>query len=447
MVGSDPSGTKGGNGNSLSENAKRFLDLYDNKSKDFRRYFAILVGVSLFLLIFMLFPFVNTQYMQYNVSIPLRNIAQSIEQVESNLTIYQEANSGIVNLTDNISNGPNDLRNFILELEGSGFSEERAQPSVVQAQTMAPIGELEYTECSLNLNNMTSGVEGNWTECNVHMKVREQFQGYNQTLFDRVVIPLQKLNKESQQAIGIDELVNDSKRLQEEINQTLVENPRFWETVQGKELFFEVTLIGTVENFWDKYDEQIKNQRFTLEDKLSVLEEDRTRLENDFSRLNNELGNITKRLEEFESPIGKLTIGFDDLVMFFPLGLASGFLVVTSMLIDAMKLRRDYLNFHPRRDKIKGSLSTLEVARTAPLWVDHEDPGQNKIGRFAILFLPVLIYLAACAMIFFSWWEIPESSLGDVPAYRPIFAVAYLISGLLVFPYCYLKIIREYQQK
>jgi hypothetical protein len=152
-------------------------------------------------------------------------------------------------------------------------------------------------------------------------------------------------------------------------------------------------------------------------------------------------------LEEFESPIGKLTIGFDDLVMFFPIALASGFLVVTSMLIEAMKFRRYYLSFHPMKDNVKGSLTSQDIARTAPLWVDREDPNQNKIARFAILFLPLLIYTAACGIIFFSWWGIPESSLGDIPAYRPIFAGVYLITGLLVFPYCYLKIIREYRQK
>jgi hypothetical protein len=466
-------GMKGGNNDddSLNETAKRFLELYNDKSKDFQRYFAILVGASLFLLIFMLFPFVSTQYMQYTIPIQRDNISKSIERVESNLTSYQQANNGMANLYESISSGTESLRNFIKGLNTAGPELNTAGPELNTAgpeqndpfpfeQQQSPIitdpmAVSEYPECSRLLpTNNTSSTNEDWVECNVHAKVREQFQYYNETLSNMVVKPLQQLDNKSQEVIGITEFIDDTKALQQKFNQTLDENPKFWHTVQGKGGFY-VDLNSTVEDFWDKYKSKIENQNSTLQVQLSELEDNKTKLDNKFSTYNNRLGNITKSLEEFESPIGKLTIGFDDLVMFFPLASASGFLVVTSMLIGAMKFRRDYLNFHPRKDSMKGSLSSQDIARTAPLWVDHEDSGQNKIGRFAILFLPILIYVTACSIIFFSWWgipessigDIPESSIGDIPDYRPIFAGAYLICGLLVFPYSYLKIIREYKQK
>jgi len=44
----------------------RLIQLYENKSKNFEKYFAILIGISLFVFFFMLFPYVYLQIMEKN---------------------------------------------------------------------------------------------------------------------------------------------------------------------------------------------------------------------------------------------------------------------------------------------------------------------------------------------------------------------------------------------
>lgn len=60
--------------------------------------------------------------------------------------------------------------------------------------------------------------------------------------------------------------------------------------------------------------------------------------------LNLEKQNITGILKEFESPIGKLTVGFDHVILIFPLLLISGFVFCLSILTDANATRKILLN-------------------------------------------------------------------------------------------------------
>lgn len=46
---------------------ERLIQLYENKSKNFEKYFAILIGISLFIFFFMLFPYVYLQIIEGNL--------------------------------------------------------------------------------------------------------------------------------------------------------------------------------------------------------------------------------------------------------------------------------------------------------------------------------------------------------------------------------------------
>ena len=51
----------------LDHHVKRLLELYDGKAKDFQRYFILLIALSLFVLIFIMVPYVSTENDKYNV--------------------------------------------------------------------------------------------------------------------------------------------------------------------------------------------------------------------------------------------------------------------------------------------------------------------------------------------------------------------------------------------
>jgi len=171
-----------------------------------------------------------------------------------------------------------------------------------------------------------------------------------------------------------------------------------------------------------------------------------TQLEDKKSVLDDQQKEITNRLNEFESPIGKLKIGFDDLMIIFPIALTGGFAMCASMFVDTQSYRRYYLNFHPKRidvDGIARNLSDDEISLSAPLWLDPKNDKQNKVVRALVLFIPMAVYLASVALIFYSW-SIPQSSLGcGSRDYRPYYTIAY-ISISVIFVYSYVKIICEY---
>jgi hypothetical protein len=106
----------------LTEHAKRILEIYQEKSKDFQKYFAILVGISLFLLLFMLFPFILTQQARHTVIQNMENTSRALNGANVNIPHYANAINGIKTLHNQIDKGPEILRRFISNLEFSSPS-------------------------------------------------------------------------------------------------------------------------------------------------------------------------------------------------------------------------------------------------------------------------------------------------------------------------------------
>jgi len=100
--------------------------------------------------------------------------------------------------------------------------------------------------------------------------------------------------------------------------------------------------------------------------------------------------------------------------------------------------------FHPKRDN-GHSLSDVEVARTAPLWLDPKDDKQNKIIRTFVLLLPMIMYFVSIGLIFFSW-NLPQSSLGIEPYFRPATTILYLSFGGLLFGIAFVYIKKVYSE-
>src|SRR5215467_2933067 len=136
------------------EYTKRLLDLYDGKSNDFRRYFALLVGISLFLLFFVLLPFVSTQDVQHKVLLNITRTIQDISSTNASIGPYQSAKTGIILLHSNILKGPQSLRNYIDGLNNTQGS--------VQGN------EMIFNECK-NIDAAANRTA--WLQCNVLARV------------------------------------------------------------------------------------------------------------------------------------------------------------------------------------------------------------------------------------------------------------------------------------
>jgi hypothetical protein len=79
----------------LDDHAKRLLELYDRKYRSFENYFSILVGISISVFFFLLFPFVSSQDMKHKV---IENITQTNNTISHIRNLY----NGISMLKDAI---------------------------------------------------------------------------------------------------------------------------------------------------------------------------------------------------------------------------------------------------------------------------------------------------------------------------------------------------------
>jgi F5/8 type C domain len=418
----------------LNHHVKRLLELYDGKANDFQRYFILLVAISLFILIFILVPFVSTQSSKVNVLGQINNTTELINRTNNTILLYKSAANGIDSLHTSLSRGTDVLIDYIKNIENLS-AQSTSETSTTQSGTPNE-ARLLFPQCDSYVTR-----DQEWIECNVNLKVQSLLNEYDAILTDKIIKPLSSLDKKSKTAIGFVNLTTGVRDLEVGFNNTIAKYPKFWSTVKGKTSFF-IELNNQVEGLWKKYQSKIKSENSTLANQVSNSQIQLTNLNDKLLKLNTEQENIEKRISEFDTPIGKLSAGFNDVITIFPFALAGGFLVCTSILVETMRIRRDYYKYHPKKDN-GNTLYEDEVARTAPLWLDPKDDKQNKIMRVLVLLLPIIIYCVSIGVIFYSW-SIAESSLGTEPYFRPVATILYLQIVVVVIIYAFYYINREY---
>lgn len=420
----------------LSPYVKRLQDLYDEKSNAFRKYFSILVVISLFVLFFMLIPFVYTQNVRNAVIADRDNTIQSINLTNTTISHYKNAKAAINLLDNRIKNGPSIIEQFIAAREE--VMTESTQPTNVtrsQSAVQSPIAPLKDEQGFKNCNNFPKATEER-IQCEINTQVQFIFNEYDALVY-RAIKELREIDNSSQRVIDLHGLDQGANNLTRQFNRTLSENPKFWKTYEEKGTFF-LQIDEQVQKFWTTYGSEVDKQIQSLGNNLRKFLHYENDLKIKISQLNQTQSEIKERLQDFESPIGKLSIGFDDLITFFPAGLLASSLLVISILVDTIIIRRRYFKAYPVED-YDPKLNTEDVTLIASLWLDPQDKKQNKKIRWLVLFLPSVIFFVSVFLIVFSW-SLTDSSLGGAPEYRPVTLFLYIISGIIVTFINYIKI-------
>lgn len=196
----------------LNKDIDRLLEKYDGKSKDFEKYFAILLGVSLFVLLFMLYPYVSNQILKQSYSEESKNIENQKNELNSTLNPLQEAVYKMNNLEKDISNGPNELREYIENIsnenasivQGSIINNNMDNNIVAQSfQQSFQQSNSEFSrnpqhnnyECSFLIPSVNdSSKSKQWIECNIIQEVKEQLNGYSNRLNNSIIQPLREIS-------------------------------------------------------------------------------------------------------------------------------------------------------------------------------------------------------------------------------------------------------------
>jgi hypothetical protein len=159
-----------------------------------------------------------------------------------------------------------------------------------------------------------------------------------------------------------------------------------------------------------------------------------------------EVNDIRDTLENFESPFGKLPLGFSQIIIIFPFGLSIGSLVSFRMLYEAKKFRDKAFTFD-KPPNSPDSISKEEYIKTAPLWYETTKGWKKQKFQIPLLLIPGVIFVASVMLIVYGWLLIPTEFSADFENefILAIYFTLYVLSWVLIC-YCYWLIFAKMQR-
>lgn len=388
---------------------ERLIQLYENKSKNFEKYFAILLGISLFIFFFMLFPYVYLQIMEKNLIKQVDRNNEELDKKISEISILNETKERIVtgNLTFNtqLINLSNEFKEYYVYLTSHTSNDNITQNNLI---TLA-------NECEMAYNTTE------WIYCNLNHKSINMKNIINETLYQEIIFPIEQSNifisSEIKKALS-----NIIEKIQDELyNLNFIISST---NSDGSENSV-VTQINNINSEFKKIYQVIDNKIIELDNEIKAINKKALDLKKKLDNLQQKRKEILDLLNDFESPIGKLTVGFDHVILIFPLILLGGFVFCLSILIDANAIRKILLKNY----KVSPQSNNVAIKNEDifPIFMDKI----NSI-KVLVLFIPLIIFVISCIVIVLSWATSTESTFGYDEIYRYIFLILYISFGIIV---------------
>jgi predicted nucleic acid-binding Zn-ribbon protein len=416
------------------EHLKQIFQLYQDKSKGFQKSFNILCFLALAFLFIILIPYISIKAMRAEIYIRLQDLSAEIARLEPRSKLINSAIGGYNEVHKKLQNGPQDLRRFILSLEQQAQSTVSSVQSPIQhsiQQTIRQTGPCELLAGKERLN------------CLVTQEVESLFAELQKSISQNFLGPLETLDAKTAASINLGALETGLNALQVTFKNKLASAPNFWETFSGKGEFF-LELDGEVDRFWLESGSVIEKQYKKLQEDLTNLQKDKMAFEQQQTKLQAEETQIAERLSKIEFPLGKLPIGLIEAVAVFPLLIAIGFAISVSGLVETLRLRKAFQIFYQQKDPGRTILTDVQIALITPLFIDPTSPFQNRIVRFSVLSIPLVVFLVAAALILYSW-TIPDTVTSASMINDWMYGGLYILS-LGGFVYSYWQLIIQLRQ-
>ena len=307
---------------------ERLIQLYENKSKNFEKYFALLIGISLFVFFFMLFPYVYLQIMERDLIIQLAINKKELDKKLSEINVLNETRERISagNLTINkqIITLSNEFRELYAYLINNKTNDNFTQKNFITI----------VNKCERAYNNPEQ-----WVYCNLNHKSIEMNNLINKTLYEEIIIPIEQSNisKSSKVKINLSTIIENIQNKLYNLNFIIA---------SVKSDSFELSFMNQINNLIGSLNEEFKKIYLNIDNKIKGVDIEIKAINKKALDLEKKLGTLQQKrteikdlLNDFESPIGKLTVGFDHVILIFPLILLGGFVFCLSILIDANATR------------------------------------------------------------------------------------------------------------
>jgi hypothetical protein len=171
------------------------------------------------------------------------------------------------------------------------------------------------------------------------------------------------------------------------------------------------------------------------------------------TNINNTTKGLIIRYQNLEAPIvGKIPVGFSELIAIFPITLSITFCFCTSILLETLRLRKYMGEINNAEGASTPDISNDEhISIVAPAWIDPIKHKKDQIIAWAVLIIPSLIFCLSFILIIKVWYFMPLKDtfppfLAALTFNEEIYLAIYIVSFLL-FGYCYWRIIREIKSK
>jgi hypothetical protein len=334
-------------------NSKLF-EQYSDKSKHFQRTFTLVVGISSFFFLMILFPYFSLKY-EYNSISQFNPIMNSMSKVTTQL-------NGIINDTKMIQNSIRsfhdtgvkwyqDLENSSQQLQVIEYLKEQFNLTLSSSTLQQNLFEKFTEEKGIHCALFPFGTL-NWTKCNSSF-VANDYENRTQNIVKNIQKQITELvNKVD---IQINQLNNTISSTNSDIDH-LRYLSHFGINISNLRSFFidSKNNLTTMHTYLKGINESLNNFSFyqfqgystgptqqEFERKLEVaihtlqiaeqsIEQSKNNILDQKTRINSIAQKIADRLEQPSSPVGTLPVGFDELVLVFPIALAGGFFVCIS---------------------------------------------------------------------------------------------------------------------
>jgi hypothetical protein len=445
--------SNGGIKANIDQYDEKILDAYNGKSTNFWRCFGIVIGFGIFFFFIILLPFIVLQAKNYEVTQQLIGTDRDIDNVNKNISAYQEVHNKVNNIEKITVNGADNLRSYIRDLSRELNESPKKTPNDIQIQQAAPIqqAKVSYSDCETKLSKNETNVvnQNSWANCNVIKHVTTQFNDFNSTLRTEIPGLLKNVHdpsvsdKVSAMSQGLDQL---SKNFTAILSDQVVKQPDFWRTYQVKsELYSKLT--SELNHFWNYYgsiiDAALGSKNKALTDNKVDLEAQRNITKSNKDELANQLKNI-------QFPFGNIPIGLNQAIVIFPLALAAGFAICCYLLGDTIQLRKALYESYKKNETDNDIIKDLKmkVSLIAPLWIDPNKSIKSNFKGWAILVVPVVIFVVSWSLISYGWNYIVDEDIRTTFPYDKQWYVIFYTSlyyfSLIFFGYGIVRISIEW---
>lgn len=377
---------------------------YQDKYKDFKTSFIILLGFAVIFFFIILLP-------HFSLSLDNNSLSERITKLKHDISMLDIAKNENKEFGSNVSKFKDGLKQF-----------------VTNPKNFIDVGTVQQSD---DLKNRKICID-NSTEKMAECKIINYILGsLNLTA---IINPINNISYESSKSINASSLVADLKSLDESLKNISFNNLELIKTTEGKDVLNDTFSKEIVKKLNPNVIEEMKG---SLMNSSSTLTEQSNKAK--------ELDKIvTERISQINTPIGQLPITLNEAISIFPLSLGIGSLISTSFLLECLKLRDKIRNYYNKQ-----GLSDKDIASIASPWIDKIESKKNRMVKFLILIIPFVIFIISSILIVYEWIVLDKlNKTADIIWTFPggnyinfyIFSISYIIS-LVFFIYGYKKLI------